>query len=318
MQIEPYAVVIGGANIDIGGRCFSTPVARDSNPGTVQRSLGGVGRNIAHNLALLGVKVHLLTALGADAPARQLEESCQSLGIDLSHARCVPDGRTSTYLFIADETGDMALALSDMEICKRIDADYLRGELELINGAAVVIAEANLPRDAVEFLAENCTAPIFADPVSVAKAQTLMPLFGKLHTFKPNCIEAELLSGIRITDERSLCRAAKRLLQMGTQRVFLSLGTKGVIAAEGDTVLHLPCFPAQAKNATGAGDSFTAALAWSFLQGAPLSDSAMAAAATAAITVESAQTVSPLLSARAVYERMREYPVNYHIMEESI
>ena len=59
-----YAVVAGGVNVDIGGRSFAPLVAQDSNPGTVRLSLGGVGRNIAHNLALLGTDVHLLTAYG--------------------------------------------------------------------------------------------------------------------------------------------------------------------------------------------------------------------------------------------------------------
>lgn len=318
MQHEPYAVVIGGTNIDIGGRCLAPPVARDSNPATVRQSLGGVGRNIAHNLALLGVKVHLLTALGADAQARHIEESCQKLGIDLSHALHVPDGHTSTYLFIADDTGDMALAVSDMQICEKIDEPYLQKELALINGAAAVIVEANLPRSAVEFLAQRCTAPMFADPVSVAKAQVLCPLFGKLHTLKPNRMEAELLSGVKITDARSLREATLRLLENGAKRVFLSLGTQGVIAAEGGTMVHIPCFPAQMRNATGAGDSFTAALAWSFLQGASLQQSALAAAATAAITVESPLTVSDALSAEAVRARMRDNFVKIHTLEEAI
>ena len=52
-----YAVVVGGVNVDIGGRSFAPLVEADSNPGAVTVSLGGVGRNIAHNLALLGTDV---------------------------------------------------------------------------------------------------------------------------------------------------------------------------------------------------------------------------------------------------------------------
>ena len=49
-----YIAVVGGVNIDVGGRSFAPLVAGDSNPGVIRTSLGGVGRNIAHNLALLG------------------------------------------------------------------------------------------------------------------------------------------------------------------------------------------------------------------------------------------------------------------------
>ena len=53
-----YAAVVGGVNVDIGGQSYAPLVARDSNPGRVRISLGGVGRNIAHNMSLLGVDVH--------------------------------------------------------------------------------------------------------------------------------------------------------------------------------------------------------------------------------------------------------------------
>ena len=63
---QPYVVVVGGVNIDICGKAFEPLIPCDSNPGSVRMSMGGVGRNIAHNLSLLGQKVYLLTALGED------------------------------------------------------------------------------------------------------------------------------------------------------------------------------------------------------------------------------------------------------------
>lgn len=85
-----YAVVAGGVNVDIGGRSFAPMVARDSNPGRVTTSLGGVGRNIAHNMSLLGVDVRFLTAFGDDLYAQRIAASCGELGIDISHALQVP------------------------------------------------------------------------------------------------------------------------------------------------------------------------------------------------------------------------------------
>ena len=73
----PYAVVCGGVNIDIGAHSFAPLRAKDSNPGKVELSLGGVGRNIAHNMRLLGVPTYLLTAVGGDSRASQVEESCK-------------------------------------------------------------------------------------------------------------------------------------------------------------------------------------------------------------------------------------------------
>ena len=53
---SPYVTVVGGMNMDIGGRPYKTLVGKDSNPGAVRMSPGGVGRNIAHNMSLIGLR----------------------------------------------------------------------------------------------------------------------------------------------------------------------------------------------------------------------------------------------------------------------
>lgn len=300
----PYAVVCGGVNIDIGARSFAPLRAKDSNPGKVELSLGGVGRNIAHNMRLLGVPTYLLTAVGGDSRASQVEESCKKLGIDLSHALRVPDGRTSTYVFVGDSDGDMAIAVSDMEICKKLTPDYFASQLDLLNGAAAVVVDANLPRESIAYLTEHCTVPVFIDPVSTVKAEKLHGLLGRVHTLKPNRIEAELLSGVKITDDASLHKAAEALLAQGLQRVFISLGGDGVLAAQKDEMQLVPICKAEMRNATGAGDAMMAALVWSFLSGQSLTESAASGTAAAAIAVESEETINPAMSAEAVEKRL--------------
>lgn len=299
-----YVVVIGGVNMDIGGRAHAPLVARDSNPGRVTMSLGGVGRNIAHNMSLLGLDVRFLTAFGDDLYAQRIAASCGELGIDISHALQVPGGATPTYLFINDAEGDMALAVSDMEICERITPAYLASKLNLINKAQVVVADTNIPRGSLEFLAQRCTAPVFIDPVSTAKAVKLRGLLGCFHTLKPNRMEAELLSGVQITDDESLCEAARVLLSTGLHRVFISLGEQGVLAADRRELRMVPCCRAEVRNATGAGDAFMAALAWAYLEGTDLEHTARAAAATAAMAIEAEETINSGISAAAVRARM--------------
>ena len=299
-----YAVVVGGVNVDIGGRSFAPLVAQDSNPGTVCLSLGGVGRNIAHNLALLGTDVHLLTAYGDDLYGERVAASCSELGIDLSHALRIAGGATSTYLYLTDHRGEMALAVSDMEICKKITPSYLSSQLPLLQNAQVVVADANLSAESLEFLAENCAAPLFVDPVSTAKAQKLRPILGKIHTLKPNRLEAELLSGVPIRSEQDLERAADALTEMGLHRIFISLGSQGVYAAMGGERLRLPNLPGQMVNTTGCGDAFMAALVWAYLEGMDLKSTALAGLAAGAIAMESPETINPALSAPALQKRM--------------
>ena len=300
-----YAVVVGGVNVDIGGHAFAKLVAADSNPGTVRTSLGGVGRNIAHNMSLMGVDVRMLTAFGDDANGQRIAASCSELGIDLSHALRLSDAVTSTYLYLTDDKGEMALAVSDMEVCKRITPAYLASNLQLLQNAQVVVMDTNIPEESLIYLAENCTVPLFCDPVSTAKAEKLRPILHRIHTLKPNKLEAELLSGVSIRTAADVEKAADQLLSMGVHRLFISLGADGVYAAMGNERLHLNNIPGQMVNTTGCGDAFMAALVWAYLQGSDLRETALAGLAAGAVAMESTETINPNMSAAALRGRMK-------------
>ena len=299
-----YAVVVGGVNVDIGGKSHAPLVAADSNPGTVKISLGGVGRNIAHNLSLLGTDVRMLTAFGDDVNGQRFSASCAELGVDISHARRIAGGTTSTYLYLTDEKGEMALAVSDMEICKEITPAYLAGNLGLLQNAQVVIADANIPAESITYLAENCTAPLFCDPVSTTKAEKLRPILHRIHTLKPNKLEAELLSGVKIETKEDVEKAADKLLELGVHRLFISLGGDGVYAAMGSERLWLPNLPGHMVNTTGCGDAFMAAIGWAYLEGMNLKETALAGLAAGSIAMESAETINPAMSATAIKNRI--------------
>jgi pseudouridine kinase len=304
LRTGSYAVVVGGVNVDIGGVSFAPLVEADSNPGKVSVTLGGVGRNIAHNLSLMGTDVRMMTAYGDDTYGQKVAASCSELGIDLSHALRLPGCNTSTYLYIADHQGEMTLAVSDMEICKRIAPSYLAANLPLLQNAQVVVADANIPAESLIYLAENCTAPLFCDPVSTVKAEKLRPILHRIHTLKPNRLEAELLTGVKIQSKEDALRAVDALLDMGVHRVFLSLGADGVCAAMDDQRLWLENIPGSMINTTGCGDAFMAAIVWAYLQGMDLEQTARAGLAAGSIAMESDMTINPNMSATALRARM--------------
>ena len=299
-----YAVVVGGVNVDICGRSFQPLVPADSNPGAVTTSMGGVGRNIAHNMAKLGVEVRLLTAYGDDLNGDRVVSSCAQLGIDLKYALRVPGATTSTYLYLTDPEGEMALAVSDMAICDQITPEYLDANLQILNNAQAVVADCNIPGESLKFLAEKCTAPLFVDPVSTTKSKKLMPILDRIHTLKPNHLEAELLTGISIRDKADVEKAAEKLLEMGVRRVFLTRGAEGVYAATQEGCLWHPILPGQMVNTTGCGDSFMGALVWAWMEGTDLETTARAGLAASAITMESTQTINPIMSEEILRQRM--------------
>lgn len=282
------AVVIGGANMDICGSPCGILIAEDSNPGVVSVKPGGVGRNIAHNLCLLGLEVSLVTALGGDMFSAGLIDSCRALGMDMSMTRCMPERRGSTYLYITDETGDMRLAVSDMDVTTCITPEWLSGHIARINRAEAVVIDANLSAGCIEYLAANCTAPMYADPVSTVKAMKLKRILPRLRAIKPNAIEAAALTG-----EQEPERAARALLQAGVEQVFISLGSEGILAAQGESLIRLPCENRPVVNTTGAGDAATAAIVWAGVHGLDLASAAAAALRAGAITAACPDTNSP-------------------------
>ena len=296
VRTDPYVAVVGGVNMDIGAVSAGALVARDSNPGHVTTSLGGVGRNIAHNLCLLGQHTAMVTVMGDDDFGRRVQENARDIGLDLSASAVLPDCRTGTYLYIAGPDGDMALAVNDMDIYQRMTPDFLRQRLDFINGADLVVLETNLPEDSIRWLCDNCRAPILADPVSTIKAEKLRPVLGKLAALKPNRLEAELLSGMSIRTREDAAQAARKLLDTGLGAVYISLGAEGIYAADrsGDTA-WVPCARCTVANATGGGDAVAAALAARMVRGDSLAETARWAVGAGALACEAETTINPAM-----------------------
>lgn len=291
---DKTVIVIGAVNMDICGRPDNAPRLHDSNIGSISMSPGGVGRNIAHNLRLLGMNVRLCAAVGDDVYGESLYKSCLNLGMDMSLAPRV-SGATSCYLYVTDETGEMLVGIADTDISEHINPTYLRGILDELNAADAVVIDGNLPAETVRFIAENVTVPLFADPVSSAKAEKLRPALPKLCAFKPNALEAMSLTG-----ESTPEAAADALIRLGTQRVFVSLGADGLLACEGDTLLRLPCEALTVVSTTGCGDAAAAAIIWATVNGADLESTAKAALHAAALTAACELTVCDKLSDAAL------------------
>lgn len=294
-------LVIGAVNVDIGGRSTGPLVHRDSNPGRVSTSLGGVGRNIAHNLCLLGVDTAMLTVLGEDDFARRIRQNAADIGLDLSLSAVIPGQRTSTYLFTLDSDGDMVLAVNDMAIYEYITPDFLRARLDAINAFDMVVLDANLPEESIHWLCRHCTVPIVCDPVSAIKAEKLRGILDRIYAMKPNCMEAEALTGETVPE-----RMAESLLAQGVRQVYLSMGAAGLYAADAAGERYrVPCPRVEVANATGGGDAMVAALTVCLLRGEGLAETAKNAIAAGAFACTAESTIHPDMSWKNI-EKLRE------------
>ena len=303
---ESYICVIGAVNVDISGTPETTYVPGDSNPGHVRITLGGVGRNIAENLCRLGRKVMMITALGEDANAQQVREGCRETGIDLSHSLTVGKGRTSTYLCLNDEQGEIVGAVSDMAIYEAITPDFLRTRLEIINRASLVVVDANLSAEALAFLGRHVTVPVFADPVSSPKARHLSGVLPITAGIKPNRPEASLLTGVDIRSDDDLPLAAAAFLEKGVRNVFISLGGRGVYYDNGEERGILPVFAGTILNTNGCGDAFLAAAADGYLEGLSIREIALRGLAASALCARSESAVSPHMSVENLFSILNQ------------
>ena len=309
LRTEMPVYVIGAVNMDLSGTPSGELRMGDSNPGKITMSPGGVGRNIAENLCLLGRKVSLITIMGEDTYADVIREHCLNAGIDLQYSFTDPLGRTSAYLCINEQNGDLSAAVSDMTICDGLTPARLEPLLPVLNRGSMVIADANLPEETLAWIAKKITVPVAADPVSVSKAPRLLPLLSRLTLLKPNIPETELLTGVTIRGDLNLSRAADALHRLGVKRVYISLGSRGVWADDvREGGMLIPCAPGTIVNTTGCGDAFVAAAADAFLNGLDTMDAARRALAASAICAEDNAAVSPKLSQEAIEIKLA-YPM---------
>ena len=282
--------VIGGTNTDICGSCGGTMLMEDSNPGKVTVSPGGVARNIAHDLCLMGAEVCFISAFGCDGFSRSTYADCKNLGMDVSLSYVSEREQGSTYLYVTDRHGALTVGINDMDIVSRISPEFLAERLDRINSSDAVVIDTNLSEEALEYICLNCAAPLYCDPVSYKKAARIKPWLSKLRGIKPNRGEAEALTGTADADY-----AAAALIKAGVKTAFVSICEGGVVAADGRDIIHMPAGEISLVNDAGAGDAAMAAMVLADVMKLNLQDAARLSMKAAALTCESESANSPRL-----------------------
>lgn len=289
---------MGGANLDVVGIPDGRYIPRDSNAGHVRTSSGGVGRNIAENLARLGAVVRLVTAFGDDADSAQLRAACEAAGMDCTYSMDAAGIPCSRYLAILDGDGDLAAAVNDMRALAALTADHI--DAAAFSGSRAIVLDTNLPAETIAWVAERSGGvPLVLDPVSVVKAEVARPVLCHLAALKANLMEAEALASVKGAE-----KAASRLVEVGVGWVFVTMGSEGAWCASRDESFAIPPRHVTVRNATGAGDAFTAGVAWGLACGLTLRDTANIAVTLAAIALESESTANERLSPAVLAERM--------------
>ncbi len=299
----------GGANADLHIRLDGPLRAGDSNLSRFKRSAGGVVRNILENLAKLGNETALLSAVGDDADGDRLLARCAKEGIDVSRVVRDPAQPTAAYVVFLDPAGEMIVAANDMSVIESIGPAVPDGAADLIRSSDALVCDANPSPEAIErFAALADGIPLYADPVSAAKAARLLPILPRLTLIKPNVMELARLTDLPCNSPEAIARAADSLLKKGTGAVCVSLGRDGCYYADRNGErFTLSIAPVDVMgNATGAGDAFLAAMIHAQRKGLAPRDAVRFALGAGRLAVRSAETIHPQMSERLIEMELNE------------
>jgi pseudouridine kinase len=291
---------IGAANLDRKLRAAGPLAMGSSNPASAIESFGGVARNIAENLARMGAKVGLITAVGNDSSGSALLAHADETGIDTHGCLRLGDAASGTYTAVLDHDGQMVVALADMALYDRITPDFLALRQQQRAGASLIVADLNLNREAIETLQvdalrDGVTLVIVA--VSEPKMNRLPASLQGVRLVILNVGELGARLGRALDGDDALASACRELQAQGAQDVVVTLGARGVLFTTPSGVERLDAPPAKVVDVTGAGDAFAAAVCLS-LQGGS-TDLALACRRglqLATRTIECRETVCPQLA----------------------
>ena len=294
-------VCIGGLNIDRKLRLLSNSLHGSSNPCESHETPGGVVRNVAENLARLGLPVALVAAVGDDAGGRMLLEQAAQVGIDTRAVIRLRRHASDSYTAVLAPDGSLELGLASMPLVESLNPWALAASKALRAGAALVVADGNLPTDAWPLLLGEARAsgiPLVGVAVSEAKMERLPQRLDGLHLLVMNAGE---LSTVAADANEALAALHAR----GVGCVLVSKGADGLLLSTPDRApRHWPAPQVHVVDVTGAGDALSAGVCASLLSSPSDFDAAVRLGLDlAALTLQTEDSVHPELNPRFLEER---------------
>ena len=283
---QPSIVVVGSSNTDMIIQLDRIPKPGETIlGGTFTTAAGGKGANQAVGAARAGGRVTFVARVGQDMFGDQALAGFQKDGICVDYVardRKAPSG--VALIFVARD-GENSIAVAGGANGQLSPAD-VRKARAVLSKAAVMVLQLEIPLPTVEAaadLASKLGVRVILNPAPARKLPK--SLLRQVSILTPNETEAELLTGVKVTDEASLQRAADALLACGVETVILTLGARGAFVAGPGVRQWVRGFKVKPVDTTAAGDIFNGALAVALAEGKPLLDAVRLANAAAAISV---------------------------------
>lgn len=264
---QPHVVVIGSLNMDLLIRVPRAPDAGETVQGhALTQGAGGKGGNQAVSCARQGARVRMLACIGADAHGAALRSALDNDDIDTSGLQVSPSHATGVACVVVEDNGqNRIIHMPGANEALTLTDDQLRRELADVNA---VVLQFETPMPLVEralHMAAHLGCRVILNPSPV---KPLRPeLWAHVDTLVVNETEAQALCRQAVQTPAQAVEAAIALRARGPQRVVVTLGGAGAIAADAQGCRHHPSRPVTVVDTTAAGDTFLGALATALARG---------------------------------------------------
>lgn len=279
-------LVVGSSNTDMVIKTKHLPrMGETVLGGTFFMNPGGKGANQAVAIARLGGQVAFICKTGSDIFGHQSQQLFEEEGIDTSYILSDNKNPSGVALITVDEHAENCIVVASGANANLLPADLSSVE-EAIRMVDLILMQLEIPMETVEYVAEIAFREQKKVILNPAPAQPLSKdLLRHLYIITPNEMEAEMISGVKISDRASIEKAAQAIAGMGVRNVIITLGSRGALVYYDQVAEMIPAWKVKAVDTTAAGDVFNGALSVALAENCSMVDAVRFACKASAISV---------------------------------
>ena len=292
-------VVIGAVFVDIKGYPEAAFIPKGRNVGRVEQVHGGVGRNVAEDIANCELRPTFVSLVDDSGTGEDVVRKLKTHKVCTDYIRATPDGM-GTWLAVFENDGDVCASISKRPNLHPI-ADILdaQGD-EIFANADSIVVEIDMDKDVVKRtfrLAQKYHKPVYAVVANMSIAVERRDFLQLTDCFVCNQQEAGILfsddyEGFDAAQMQQILAEKVRRAQIN--RMIVTMGGQGAVFAdkEGNSGF-CPARKVNVKDTTGAGDAFCAGAAIGLTYGKSMEEACQIGSLLAASVIITSENVCP-------------------------